>query len=145
MTPPHISLTHIIALFRRLVNCPCSHHRYMPSMNLSVIIGYLTVFLNRFDTYLKMNATESLQRPAPLSYCCYVRQAMALSCHTPCSHEIKNTSQSKEETDNMLTDKTEQVTSGMKQSLSFQILSFLKEIQTINIVCGSLMCRVRSL
>ncbi len=31
---------------------------------------------------------------------------------------------SKEETDNAPTDKTEQVTSGMKQSLSFQILSF---------------------
>ncbi len=34
----------------------------------------------------------------------------------------KNTSRRKEETDNAPTDKTEQVTFGMKQSLSFQIL-----------------------
>ncbi len=38
----------------------------------------------------------------------------------------KNASRSKEETDNMLPDKTEQVTSGMKQSFSFQMLSYLK-------------------
>ncbi len=47
---------------------------------------------------------------------------------------MKNTSQSKEETDNTLTEKTEQVTSGMKQglrTLSFQTVIF-KEIQTIN-------------
>ncbi len=36
------------------------------------------------------------------------------------SHVVKNISQSKEETENMLTDKTKQVTSGMKQSLAFQ-------------------------
>ncbi len=34
--------------------------------------------------------------------------------HYTCSHAVKNTSQSKEETDNTLTEKTEQVTSGMK-------------------------------
>ncbi len=39
---------------------------------------------------------------------------------------VKKASWSKEETDNMLPDKTEQVTSGMKQSFSFQILSFKK-------------------
>ncbi len=39
--------------------------------------------------------------------------------HYTCSHAVKNTSQSKEETDNTL---TEQVTSGMKQGL--RTLSF---------------------
>ncbi len=33
----------------------------------------------------------------------------------------KDIAESKEKTDNMLTDKTEQVTFGMKQSLNFQI------------------------
>ncbi len=52
----------------------------------------------------------------PLSYCCYVRRSMALSHHTSCSHAVWNTSRSKEETENALTDKTEQDTIGMKQS-----------------------------
>ncbi len=47
---------------------------------------------------------------------------------------MKNALRSKEETDNTPTDKTEQVTLGIKQSLSFQILSFFKEIQTINTI-----------
>ncbi len=38
--------------------------------------------------------------------------------------EKKKTSLSKEKIDNMLTDRTEQATFGMKQSLSFQMLSF---------------------
>ncbi len=42
--------------------------------------------------------------------------------HTTRSHAVKNTSQSKEETDSTLTEKTEQVTSGMKQGL--RTLSF---------------------
>ncbi len=42
--------------------------------------------------------------------------------HTTRSHAVKNTSQSKEETNNTLTEKTEQVTSGMKQGL--RTLSF---------------------
>ncbi len=68
------------------------------------------------------------QRPAPLRYCCYVWQAMVLSRHTSCSHVVKNISRSKEETDNALMDKTEQVTLGMKQSLHLQILSFFKKL-----------------
>ncbi len=52
--------------------------------------------------------------PTRLNYCCYVQQAMA----------VKNTSQSTEKTDNVRTDKTEQVTFGMKQCLSFQIFFF---------------------
>ncbi len=36
---------------------------------------------------------------------------------------------SKEKVDNTPTDKTEQVTFGMKQSLSFQILSFFKKFK----------------
>ncbi len=65
----------------------------------------------------KQQSSESLQKKSPvlLSYCCYARQAMPLSHYTPCSHAVKNTSRSKEETDNTPTDKTEQVTSGMKQ------------------------------
>ncbi len=38
------------------------------------------------------------------------------------SHAVKNASQSKDNTDNTPTDKTEQLTFGMKQSLSFQIV-----------------------
>ncbi len=53
-------------------------------------------------------------------YC--VRQVMPHK--TSCSHTVKNTSQSNEETGNTPRDKTEQVTSGMKQSLSFQMLTF---------------------
>ncbi len=67
------------------------------------------------------------QNPPTLSYCCYARHTM----HYTCSHAVKNTSQSKEETDNTLTEKTEQVTSGMKQglrTLSFK-LSFLKKFK----------------
>ncbi len=63
--------------------------------------------------------TDSSKRPIPLRYCCYVRQAMLLSHHTSCSHAVKNTSRSKEETDNVPTDKTEQVTFGMKQFSNF--------------------------
>ncbi len=58
--------------------------------------------------------TDSLKRPTPLHYCCYVRQAILLSHHTSCSHAVKNTLRSKEETDNVPTEKTEQVTFGMK-------------------------------
>ncbi len=55
---------------------------------------------------------------------------MSLSHSTHhCSQAVKHTSKSKEETDNTLTDKTEQVTSGMKQGLSF-----CQDIQTINTV-----------
>lgn len=46
---------------------------------------------------------------------------------------MKNTSQSKEETDNMQTDNKEQVTSDMNQgfrTLSFQFFFIFKEIQT---------------
>ncbi len=66
------------------------------------------------------------QKPTLLSYCCYVRvrQVIPLSHHTSCSLTVKNTLQSKEETDNMPTGKTEQITSGMK-GLSFQIWYFL--------------------
>ncbi len=41
---------------------------------------------------------------------------------------MENTSRSKEETENMATDKTEQATSGMKQGLSIQMLYFFKEM-----------------
>ncbi len=45
------------------------------------------------------------------------------------SRSVKYASRSKEDTNNTPTDKAEQVTSGMKQSLSFQILSFFKKLQ----------------
>ncbi len=61
------------------------------------------------------------QNPPTLSYCCYAQHTMPLS-HYTCSHAVKNTLQSKEETDNTPTEKTEQVTSGMKQGL--RTLSF---------------------
>ncbi len=40
----------------------------------------------------------------------------------------------KEETDNTPTDKIEQVTFGVKQGLSFEMLSFFKKFKTINTV-----------
>ncbi len=49
----------------------------------------------------------------PLSCCCYILQAMVVKS---CSH-VKNTSLSKEKTDNVPTYKTEQVTFGIKLSL----------------------------
>ncbi len=66
-----------------------------------------------------MHVIDLSQKPALLSYCCYVRQAMPLSHYTSHSHAVKNTSRSKEETDNVPTDKTEQVPSGMKQVVIF--------------------------
>ncbi len=76
------------------------------------------------------------QNPPTLSYCCHDRQTMPLSHYTSCSHAVKNTSQSKEETDNTPTEKTEQVTSDMRRSQDPQLLNWviLKEIQTINTV-----------
>ncbi len=44
--------------------------------------------------------------------------------HSQRNTSVKNTSRSKEEIDNALTDKTEQVTLRMKQSFSFQIFFF---------------------
>ncbi len=85
-------------------------------------IGYLTIqifFLRIASLYL---AIDPSQRLSLLHYCCYVQQAVPLSLHTSCSHAVKNTSRSKEDTYNMLKDKTEQVTLGMKQNLSFKIL-----------------------
>ncbi len=67
-----------------------------------------------------------------------------LLCHTSCSHAVKNTSRSKEDTVNEPTYQTEQVTFGMKQSLRGQILSFFKKFKQI-LFCGSLMCCDRSL
>ncbi len=45
------------------------------------------------------------------------------------THHVKNTSRSEEKTDSMPTDKTEQVTLDMKQSLSFQIWAFFKKFK----------------
>ncbi len=83
-------------------------------------ISYLTIqifFLRIASLYL---AIDPSQRLSPLHYCCYVQQAVPLSRHT--SRSVKNTSRSKEDTYNMLKDKTEQVTLGMKQNLSFKML-----------------------
>ncbi len=76
---------------------------------------------------VKGTGREFLKKPGllygsseSLRYCCYVRQAMALSCYT----SVKNTSRSTEKTDNTPIDKTEHVTLGMKQSFSFQFFFF---------------------
>ncbi len=63
-------------------------------------------------------------RPSPVT--------VAMS-DTSCSHAVKITLWSKEKTDNAQTDKTEQVTLGIKQRLSFKTLSFLRN-STINTV-----------
>ncbi len=80
---------------------------------------------------LKKETIDHSQSHTLLSYCCYTRQTMPLSNYTFSSHTVKNTSQSKEETDNVPTDKKEKVTSDIKQG--FRTLIF-KEIQTINTV-----------
>ncbi len=54
------------------------------------------------------------------SYCCHDRQTLAHN--TSFSQAVKNTSQSKEETDNTPTEKTEQVTADMKQGLGSHFL-----------------------
>ncbi len=76
------------------------------------------------------NTTDPSQNPALLSYCCYGRQAMPVSCYTSCSHAVKNTSRCKEKSDTTLTDKTEQVNSGIKMYFIFIFL----EIQIINTI-----------
>lgn len=60
------------------------------------------------------NVTDPSQRPAPLI-------TVAMSDKPCCSHSVKNILQSKEKTDNMPPDETEQVAFGIKQSLRFQI------------------------
>ncbi len=95
-------------------------------MRWLVISQFWISFLRIASLYL---AIDPSQRLSPLHYCCYVQQAMPFSRHTSCSHTVKNTSRSKEETDNVPTDKTEQVTLGMKQSLSFKMLSFFYKFQ----------------
>ncbi len=82
------------------------------------------------DTNIKINGFNwPFAKTRPLRYCCYGRQAMALSHHTQYSHTVKNTLWSKEKTDDAPTDKTEQVTFGVKQNLSFRILAFLNKFQ----------------
>ncbi len=66
--------------------------------------------------FIRVLKSDPLQKPALLSYCCYGWQAMALSRHTSCSHAVKNTLRSKEETDNTPTDKTEKASLGMNVS-----------------------------
>ncbi len=75
--------------------------------------------------WIKWPLNWHFTKTRPLHYCCYDWLTIPLSRHT-CSHSVKNTSRSKKETDNVPTDKTEQVTCGMKQSLSLQILYFFK-------------------
>ncbi len=80
-------------------------------------------FVKRFCRTQKVTQLiDHSQNPPTLSYCCHDRQTMPLSHNTSCSHAVKNTSQSKDETDNTPTEKTEQVTSDMKQGL--RTLSF---------------------
>ncbi len=67
---------------------------------------------------------DQSQNPPTLSYGCHDQQAVLLSHYTFSSSEKykKLKSQSKEETDNTPTEKTEQVTSDVKQGL--RTLSF---------------------
>ncbi len=44
----------------------------------------------------KWCSIDPSQKPALLSYCCYVRQAMTLSQNASCSHAVQNTLRSKE-------------------------------------------------
>ncbi len=107
---------HFMLYFFKVCTSTSSWLFYFKS-SVVVYKGKSTKKMQSVSEYMtkKTQLTPS-QRPA-LLYCCYVWQAMVLSC----SRAEKNTSRSKEETDNTPTDKTEQVTSGMKQSLSFQI------------------------
>ncbi len=89
-----------------------------------------TVFFVHIDDD---TTADPSQKPALLRYYCFVRQAMPFSHHTSCSHAVKNvfSTRSTEKTDNTPTDKTEQVNSAMKQSLSFLIVNIFKEMLTI--------------
>ncbi len=93
------------------------------------VIVCKTVFLHIDDD----NTVDPSQKPALLRYYCFVRQAMSFSHHTSCSHAVKKifSTWSTEKTDNKPTDKTEQVNSAMKQSLSFLIVNIFKQMLTI--------------
>ncbi len=73
------------------------------------------------ETHCDFEHNDRSQNPPALSYCCYARHTMG-SHTTHVLKQWKNTSQSKEKTDNTPTENTEQVTSGMKQGL--RTLSF---------------------
>ncbi len=88
-------------------------------MRRLVISQFRFVFSELQSLYL---AIDPLQRLSPLHYCCYVQQAVPLSRHTSCSHVVKKYIAEQEDTYNMLKDKTEQVTLGMKQNLCFKML-----------------------
>ncbi len=77
-------------------------------VNLSLYFKIMTLF---------SQLTVRKTRP-PLVTVAMPTNNAALKLHT-CSHAVKNTSQRKEKTDHTPTEKTEQVTSGIKQGLSF--------------------------
>ncbi len=91
----------------------------------------LKQFLIRYYVFAKVfqapcYANDPLQRPVPppLVINATTDKPCHFHAHTSCSHAMKNTLWREEDTDNMPTDKTEQVTFSMKQSLSFQMWSF---------------------
>ncbi len=95
---------------------------------ISLPLRFLSVLICHILTKAKMPKNKSLKK-LPSLVTVAMSDKPCCSHTTPCSHTVKNTLWSKEETDNMPTVKTEQVTSGMKQGLSFQILSFCKKFK----------------
>lgn len=79
--------------------------------------------------YFRLYPSEILN---PITSIYVINDHGALTPHIMFSWS-ENTSQDKEETD-ALTDKTEQVSFGMKQSFSFKMLESFKKLKTINAV-----------
>ncbi len=119
---------------------PLLHYDWMAGLKVTASVLRFTqswtfhwdCFKNVFNLKLKMSFGPFLDHVQTIAkthppLVTVAMSDMPLSLHTSCSHTVKNTSRSKDETNNMLTDKinkTDQVTSGMKQGLSFQIVSF---------------------
>ncbi len=101
----------------------------------SVVAVVVVVFNWELKWFFLHIANKEHQRRKKMTihYCSYIRQAMTLSRWF--SRSAKYTSRSKEKTDNASTDKTEQVTLGMKLSLSFQIWSFIFFFKSNNKYC----------
>ncbi len=128
-------------------NYSCLHDRYTSIRKLSrfyILTQRILVNINNFKQYILMNSVFTFYKleltvckdPPSLVTVAIPENIAALTLHT-CSHAVKNTSWSKEETDHVQTDKTEQVTSGTKQRSQDSQLSYFvifKEIQIINTV-----------
>ncbi len=85
---------------------------------LYFLVCYTDICWCGLINFLFINWIDPLQRPPPpVTFAMSNKPWRSHTTHHVCSHIVKNTLWSKEETD-----KTEQVTSKMKQGLRFQIM-----------------------